>query len=148
MMKLFSLWLFALVFACSQPIAIAFDAKPGKYKGSLKVTTSFPSTDVRQSVIQKATARLAANGRMIIALPNAIDGIEETGQRAAYLAFQSPDNNTCLVRILKDNFAAVAEATATRIAVVRTVNVNSPDAEGFATSHTVTMELRLTRVAP
>ena len=148
MIKQFGWLLFAWVVASSTPVASAFDAKPGKYKGSLKVTTSFPNTDVKQSIIQKATARLDANGRMVIALPNTVDGIEETGQRAAYLAFTNPDNNSCLVRILKDNFAAVPDVTATTIRVVRSVNHISPDAEGFNKTHTVTMELKLTRVAP
>jgi hypothetical protein len=139
------------LFTILNSAALAFDPKPGRYVGALKVTTSFPNTDVRRSVVQKATGRLDVTGKMVIALPNTFDGIEEVGQQAAYLKFISevPGNNACFVRILKDNFiqpSVLVKIKGETFSVNRTVSLAGPDAEGFNTNFSVTMELRMTRV--
>ena len=148
MRKRIALLLMVFAAACSVPTASAFDPKPGRYKGTLKVTTSFPGTDVKQSVVQKVMGRLAPTGQMVIAIPNTLDGIEEEGGRAAFLFFNSPTDNGCFVKLLKDNFVDLPSVTANRITVDRVVTVNTTDAKNSAISYTVTTELTLARVAP
>jgi hypothetical protein len=149
--------LFPCIIGCLLSLAIAlpsaqgFDPKPGLYKGTVKVTTAFPNTDVKQAVSQRATGRLDANGRMIIALSNTFNGIEEPGQQVAFLKFTSPTTNEALVRILKDNYISANAFTTVQgktFTLVRTQQLNGQDAEGFNTAYTVTLQLRMTRVAP
>ncbi|RYD83297.1 MAG: hypothetical protein EOP84_08115 [Verrucomicrobiaceae bacterium] len=150
-MKALACLVILTVLSLVMPSAHGFDAKPGRYKGTLTVTTSFPNTDVKQSVTQRVTARLEPSGRMLMALSNTFDGIEETGQHAGFVKFVSAMTNDCFVRILKDNFitpAALVTVKGKVLTLTRSQQLSSPDAEGLNVAYDVGMVLKVTRVGP
>jgi hypothetical protein len=143
-------WISYLLTACTllllTPVAQAADPRPGRYIGTLTMTTSFPNTDVTRSASQQITARLGNNGRMIIALANVFDGLDEDEQRTGFIQF-TRGNNNCVVRISKNNFVSPFEASGDKVSVRRTRNIVTTDAVGNAITYQVRLHLGFVRVA-